>query len=234
MNIVDGTVLDHIRGRLMVSCQAYPGEPLNTPATMAAMAQSVVLGGACAVRAQGIDELRAVRAAVDVPIVGLEKADTADVFITPTVDSALRVAATGCEVVAVDGTRRPRPDGHPLATTVIALRKHHPDVLIMADCATADDARAAVSAGVDIIGSTLAGYTDDHPATIGPDLEMLARICEAVDLPVVAEGRYNTPDEVSAAFARGAISVCVGSAITHPRRITERFVAAITESGGRP
>src|SRR5699024_4897555 len=106
-----GAVLARMRGQLMVSCQAYPGEPLNTPAAMAAMAQSVVMGGASAVRAQGVDAVRAVRAAVDVPVVGLEKIGTGGVFITPTVESALRVATTGCDVVAVDGTRRPRPDG---------------------------------------------------------------------------------------------------------------------------
>lgn len=233
MSSSGGTVLDRIHGRLMVSCQAYPGEPMNTPGTIAALAQSVVLGGACAVRAQGIEELHAVRSVVDVPVIGLEKIGRERVFITPTVESALRVAATGCDVVAVDGTRRPRPDGQDLAATVTALRERHPQVLIMADCATVDDAREAVAAEVDIVGSTLAGYTDDHPATVGPDLDMLAQMCAAVALPVVAEGRYNTPDEVSAGFDRGAFSVCVGSAITHPQRITERFVAALGDGSGR-
>lgn len=223
--------MDHIRGRLMVSCQAYPGEPLNEPAIMAAMAESVVAGGACAVRAEGVADLQAVRAVVDVPLVGLEKLGTSGVFITPTVESALRIAATGCDVVAVDGTRRPRPDGHDLTETVVALRQHHPDVLIMADCATAADAAASAAAGVDMVGSTLAGYTEDRPATTGPDLEVLSEICAVVDIPVIAEGRYHTTDDVGAAFERGAWSVCVGSAITHPRRLTERFVAALAPVG---
>lgn len=221
------TVLDHIHHRVMVSCQAYEDEPLNQPAIMAAMARSVVRGGACAIRAEGLADLQAVREAIDVPLVGLEKIGTDGVFITPTLDSALRVAGTGCDVLALDGTRRPRPDGRDLASTVAGIRERHPTLLIMADCATRDDAVAAVDAGVDIVGSTLAGYTEDRAATAGPDLEVLAEMCASVGVPVVAEGRYHTPHDVTAAFAAGAHSVCVGSAITHPQRITERFVAAV-------
>ena len=229
MTALEGDVLGRIHRRLIVSCQAYPGEPMNDPAIMAAMAESVVAGGASAVRAEGIADLRAVRQAVGAPVFGLEKIGTHGVFITPTVESALRVAETGCEVVAIDGTRRLRPDGNQLAATVDALRERHPRVLIMADCATVDDAKASVAVGVDLVGSTLAGYTDDHPATAGPDLDMLAQICVSVDVPVIAEGRYSAPEEVRAAFARGAFSVCVGSAITHPRRLTESFVASLAQ-----
>ncbi|MGD7704660.1 N-acetylmannosamine-6-phosphate 2-epimerase [Microlunatus sp. Y2014] len=221
------SVLDRIRGGLMVSCQAYPGEPMNVPSIMAAVAASVVAGGAVGVRAEGLADLHAVRAAVDVPLVGLEKIGTDGVFITPTLASALAVAATGCEIVAIDGTVRPRPNGRDLAATVSGIRAEHPDLLIMGDCATVDDARAAVAAGVDLVGTTLAGYTEHRPPTDGPDLDVLAEICAAVDVPVVAEGRYETPEHVVAAFDRGAFSVCVGSAITHPQRITARFVASL-------
>ena len=104
-------VIEAIRGRLVVSCQAYPGEPMLDPRTMSQVAQSAVIGGAVAIRAKGLDDLRALRAAVDVPIIGLVKVGKEGVFITPTLADCVEVAETGCEVVAIDGTRRPRPDG---------------------------------------------------------------------------------------------------------------------------
>ncbi|MFE5338460.1 N-acetylmannosamine-6-phosphate 2-epimerase [Isoptericola sp. NPDC056573] len=219
-------VLDAMRGRLTVSCQAYPGEPLRDPRTTAQMARAVVAGGAAAVRAQGTDDVAAVVAAVDVPVVGLWKDGGSGVFITPTLDHALAVARAGAHVVALDGTRRPRPDGRTLAQTVAALRSGA-DVLVMADCGSLDDARAAQDAGVDLLGTTLAGYTGERPRTDGPDLELLDELLSGCELPVVVEGRVHTPDQAAAALRRGAFSVCVGTAITHPTTITGWFVDAM-------
>ncbi|MFE5341963.1 N-acetylmannosamine-6-phosphate 2-epimerase [Isoptericola sp. NPDC056578] len=219
-------VLDAMRGRLTVSCQAYPGEPLRDPRTTAQMARAVVAGGAAAVRAQGTDDVAAVVAAVDVPVVGLWKDGGSGVFITPTLDHALAVARAGAHVVALDGTRRPRPDGRTLAQTVAALRSGA-DVLVMADCGSLDDARAAQDAGVDLLGTTLAGYTGERPRTDGPDLELLDELLTGCELPVVVEGRVHTPDQAAAALRRGAFSVCVGTAITHPTTITGWFVDAM-------
>ncbi|MFD4261562.1 N-acetylmannosamine-6-phosphate 2-epimerase [Streptomyces sp. NPDC058534] len=219
-------VLDTMRGRLTVSCQAYPGEPLRDPRTTAQMAQAVVDGGAAAIRAQGIEDVKAVVAAVDVPVVGLWKDGTSGVFITPTLEHALAVARAGAHVVALDGTRRPRPDGRTLAQTVALLRAET-DVLVMADCGSVDDARAAEDAGVDLLGTTLAGYTGERPKTDGPDLELLDALLERSSLPVVVEGRVHTPSQAAAAIERGAFSVCVGTAITHPTTITNWFAGAL-------
>lgn len=219
-------VLDAMRGRLTVSCQAYPGEPLRDPRTTARMAQAVVAGGAAAVRAQGIEDLTAVVTAVDVPVVGLWKDGTSGVFITPTLEHALAVARAGAHVVALDGTRRPRPDRRTLAQTVELLRAET-DVLVMADCGSAEDARAAEDAGVDLLGTTLAGYTGERPMTDGPDLELLDELLGQSSLPVVVEGRVHTPAQAAAAIGRGAFSVCVGTAITHPTTITGWFSAAL-------
>lgn len=221
-------VLEKMRGGLVVSCQAYPGEPMRDPRTTVQVAQSVVRGGAVGVRVQGIDDVLAVSGVVDVPVVGLWKDGDDPVFITPTLEHAIAVARAGADVVALDGTRRPRPDGLTLRATVQALRVRYPDVAVMADCGSLDDALAAQEAGADCVGTTLAGYTGERPRTVGPDLELVAQVVERCSVPVVVEGRVNTPQDAARALALGAATVCVGTAITHPTTITSWFVEAVT------
>ena len=216
------SLLETLRGRLIVSCQAYPGEPLRLPEVTARMAQAVVAGGAVAVRVQGLEDIRAARAAVDVPVIGLWKDGSGPVFITPTLEHARSVQRAGADVIALDGTRRPRPDGLDLAETVRRLRAES-EAWIMADCGSLADAQAAEEAGVDFLGTTLSGYTDERPAAAGPDLELIARIVETCALPVIAEGRIRTPQEARLAIDAGALAVCVGTAITHPTTITRGF-----------
>lgn len=193
--------------------------------TMARIARSAVIGGAAGIRLQGIDDIRA-GADVKVPIIGLWKDGDDGVLITPTLRHALAVADAGAEVVALDGTRRARPDGLTLAETIMRLREKH-DVLVMADCGSLDDALAAESAGADIIGTTLSGYTGERPMTDGPDLELIAQISERCVKPVVAEGRIHSPAHVVAARDAGAWAVCAGTAITHPTTITSWFAGAL-------
>lgn len=219
--------LDGLRGRLIVSCQAYPGEPMRDPRTMAQVAQSAVIGGAAAVRVQGLADIQQVRSAVEVPVIGLWKDGHEGVFITPTLRHALACANAGAHVVALDGTRRTRPDGLSLAETIRGIRAES-HALVMADCGSLDDALAASSAGADLIGTTLAGYTGEREKTVGPDLELLEQLA-AADLgrPVIAEGRISTPVQARQALDAGAFAVVVGTAITHPASITSWFVGAI-------
>lgn len=226
----DVNVLEKILGQLIVSCQAYPGEAMRDPRTMAQVAQAVVAGGAAAVRVQGIEDIRHAVASVEVPIVGLIKEGTEGVFITPTLEHAVRVVEAGAQIVALDGTRRPRPDGLTLAQTITRLRDRA-EVTVMADCGSFEDVLAAVDAGADIVGTTLAGYAGSRPLTKGPDLELIRQVADAVTLPVVAEGRIHTPAQVAAAMACGADAVCVGTAITHPSTITSWFARAMADSG---
>lgn len=225
------SVLERLSGRLIVSCQAYPGEPMRDPRTMMQVAQSAVIGGAAGIRAQGIDDLVALRAALDVPLIGLVKDGHDGVFITPTLEHCLAVAATGAEIVALDATRRPRPDGRTFAETVAALKDAHPGVLVMADCGSADDARMAQDAGAELLGTTLAGYTGERVKTEGPDWEMVDAVVALAGVPVVVEGRVHTPAQASEALRRGAFAVVVGTAITHPATLTSWFVAALTRAG---
>lgn len=217
-----------LRGGLVVSCQAYPGEPLRHPESMARIAQSAVTGGAVGIRAQGLDDIRAIGEVVDVPQIGLWKVGAEGVFITPTLDHALAVAKAGADIVAIDGTRRPRPDGLTLGETIRRLREAT-GRLVMADTGSVDDALAAEDAGADIVGTTLSGYTGERPVSDGPDLALVEILASRLAVPVFAEGRIHTPADAKAALDAGAYSVVVGTAITHPATITSWFVDALAE-----
>ncbi|MFV4913818.1 N-acetylmannosamine-6-phosphate 2-epimerase [Microbacterium lacticum] len=218
-------LLDTLRDGLIVSCQSYPGEPMRDPRTMAQIARAAVVGGAAGVRLQGLDDIRAA-SDVGVPVVGLWKDGDDDVFITPTLAHARAVAEAGAHIVAIDGTRRARPDGFTLAETIAELKATH-DVLVMADCGSLDDAIAAEAAGADILGTTLSGYTGERRKTAGPDIDLIAAVVDACSRPVVAEGRIHTPADARRAKDAGAFAVCVGTAITHPSTLTSWFVQAL-------
>ncbi|MFE4466023.1 N-acetylmannosamine-6-phosphate 2-epimerase [Oerskovia sp. NPDC056781] len=221
-----------LRGGLVVSCQAYPGEAMRDPRTMTQVALAAVRGGAVGIRVQGVADVEHVTHAfaelgITVPVTGLWKDGTDGVFITPTLRHAVAVAHAGATIVAIDGTRRPRPDGLSLAQTVAGLREQAA-ALVMADCGSLDDALAARDAGVDVVGTTLSGYTGERPRTDGPDLELLAQLVDRLDVPVIAEGRVHSPAQARAALDAGAWAVVVGTAITHPTSITGWFVDALT------
>lgn len=220
-------LISSLAGTLVVSCQAYPGEPMRHPETMAQVAESAVRGGAAAIRAQGLDDIALIRSRVDVPLIGLWKDGDSPVYITPTLQHARAVCEAGADIVAIDGTRRPRPDRLTLAATIAGLRAERA-ALVMADCGSLADAVAAAESGADLIGTTLAGYTGERPAGPGPDLELVQQICARLPgIPVIAEGRYHTPDQARAALDSGAHAVVVGTAITHPTTITTWFAQAL-------
>lgn len=223
-------VLAAVRGGLIVSCQAYPGEPMRDPRTMTQIAQAAVLGGAVGIRAQGLDDLRSMRAVLGVPLIGLLKTDDPEVYITPTLEASLAVAATGVEIVALDGTRRVRPDGRSLAATISALKAEHPGVIAMADCGSLADALAAEEAGADVVGTTLAGYSGERQKTEGPDWEVIDEVVARCTVPVIAEGRIHSPADAAEAIRRGVWSVVVGTAITHPTTITGWFAHAVADA----
>lgn len=223
-------IADAIKGRLVVSCQAYPGEPMLDPNTMAQVAESAVRGGAAAIRAKGLDDLRAIKSRVDVPVIGLVKVGDSGVYITPTLKDCVEVAETGCEIIAIDGTRRERPDGRTLAETIAEFKAQFPEVLVMADCGSAGDAAAAQEAGADLIGTTLVGYSGERPKTKGVDWEAVDEILAVADRPVIVEGRVHTPEVAAEAMKKGAWSVVVGTAITHPATITGWFAEAVANA----
>jgi N-acylglucosamine-6-phosphate 2-epimerase len=209
---------------IVVSCQAAPDNPLHGPQSMALMARAAVAGGSAAIRANGAPDIAAIRAAVEVPILGIDKVgDPSGVFITPDADAAARVVAAGADVVALDGTLRRRPDGRSLRDHVGEIRARL-DVELMADVDSLEAGVAAREAGVDLVATTLSGYTGGEVPD-GPDVRLVAELSRTLDCPVVAEGRYWTVDDVKAGFDAGAHAIVVGTAITNPMAITRRFVA---------
>ena len=228
-----GLMITSLAGGLIVSCQAYPGEPLRDPMIMSRMAEAAVRGGAVGIRAQGPDDIRLIHQHVRVPQIGLWKIGSDGVFITPTLEHALAVVDAGAEIVAVDGTRRERPDGLTLAETIAAVHDRTA-ALVMTDAGDVDDGLAAQDAGADLVGTTLSGYTGSRPTTDGPDLDLIHALAGRLDVPLLAEGRVHTPAQARACLDAGAHAVVVGTAITHPTTITSWFAEALTASRGRP
>ncbi len=226
-------LLDTLRGGLIVSCQARPGNPMKSPRIMAAFAQAAELAGAVGLRANGGTDIRAIRAVCKLPIIGINKRRDPrwPVYITPTVAAAREVVRAGAEIVAVDATHRARQGGATPEELIAALHKEL-RCIVMADIDSLDEGLAAAAAGADIIATTMAGYTPARPACEGPDLELLADLARHVQLPVICEGRIQKPEHVAAAFAAGAYAVVVGTAITNPIAIAQSFARA-TPRGAR-
>lgn len=222
-------VLAGLRGGLVVSCQPVGGGPMDSPGIVAAMAAAAVAGGAAAVRIEGLDNLRAARDAVRVPIIGILKRDLADspVRITPHVEDVAAIAGTGADIIAVDGTDRQRPAA--IADLLRAI--HAAGCLAMADCATASDGAACKALGFDILGTTLSGYTaETATAEAGPDFGLI-RAFRALGAFTMAEGRFNSPDLAARALAAGADAVTVGTALTRLEVMTGWFAAALAPRG---
>lgn len=219
------SLLESLRRGLIVSVQAWRGSALDDPYIVAAMAAAAQAGGAVAVRIAGIDHLRAVRARVSLPIVGLIKREYSgfETYITPTLEEARAVVATGAEIVAFDATARPRPKGTEIGDLVAAI--HGERRLALADCSTAADAIAAIGAGADIVATTLCGYTAE---TAGQTLPALHLVRELASLRCfdLCEGGVRAPADVRAAFDAGADAVCVGSAITNVDWLIREFAGA--------
>ena len=224
------SVLDRLRGGLVVSVQAEAESPLNAPEAIALLARAAARNGAAGLRVEGSARLGAVRRAVELPLIGIVKRAYPGFapYITAGRREIAEVVAAGAEIVAFDATARPRPDGTTVATAIGAIHAH--GRLAMADCATADDAQAAARAGADIVATTLCGYTDETRGTPLPALELLGA-CAATGAFAIAEGGVATPDDVRAAFAAGAAAVVVGTAITNVDVLVRRFAAAARRGG---
>jgi N-acylglucosamine-6-phosphate 2-epimerase len=225
-------LLAAIAGSLIVSVQpdAYHPEldPMNDTNVITAMAESVLQGGATALRINSPVHVQAVKARVTVPVFGLYKFDIDgfDVRITPTMNHAKALADAGADVIALDATNRPRPSGL-TAAQFIQVVKQETGLYVMADISTLDEGIAAAEAGADFIATTLSGYTAYSPQSEGPDYALVEALKKAIDTPIVAEGRISTPEEARKLLDAGAFAVTVGSAITRPRSITQRYLRTI-------
>ena len=225
-------ILQQLRGGLIVSCQADPGDPLRDPHITAAMAQAAVLGGAVGIRASGPEDTAAIRSAVRLPIIGIYKYDLPgfQVRITPTVALAVEIAQAGADLIALDATQRPHPGGIE-AGDLIKQVKAKTGKPVLVDISTLHEGLRAAEAGADAILPTLSGYTDYSPQRTEPYFELIEELASRLSVPVIAEGRIAMPAQAVQALALGAWAVCVGSAITRPRWIAEQFATALLRKG---
>ncbi|WP_047046924.1 N-acetylmannosamine-6-phosphate 2-epimerase [Vibrio mexicanus] len=222
-------MLAALKGELIASVQALPHEPLFGSETIVKMAAAVLEGGAQALRIQSTDDIKAVKQAFPtVPVIGLIKQDYSDseIFITPTSKEVKAIIDAGADMIALDMTGRTRPSGETIEDLIGQIRQS--SCTIMADIATFEQGVEAQRLGVDCVSTTLSGYTPDtaHNGD-APDFALIRRLSQALTIPVIAEGRVSTPNHVSQAMAAGAWTVVVGSAITRPQLITQKFVSAI-------
>jgi N-acetylmannosamine-6-phosphate 2-epimerase / N-acetylmannosamine kinase len=215
-----------LRGRLIVSCQAPVGDPFSEPDLLALFARAAVRGGAAAIRTEGVDAVRAIKAATQVPVVGLRKVMMPDgrIMITPTDEDAEVLVTAGADMIAIDCTSRGQKHG---ALERLRWIRSHLHVPVWADIATFDEAIEAERAGADAVLSTLRGYTDETAGVSGFEASFIAALAERVRVPIIAEGRIHTVEQASAALAAGAYSVVVGTAITRPEEITRRFASSM-------
>jgi N-acylglucosamine-6-phosphate 2-epimerase len=216
-----------LAGRLVVSCQAHGVSVLaHAPEALALIAQAAVQGGAAGIRADGPETIRAMRARIGVPIIGIRKVVIeGEVCITPDCAGATQVIEAGAELVAMDATGRPRPGGQPLEQVIECV--HRRGAAALADVATVAQGLTAARLGADMVGTTLSGYTPDSPNQVEPDFELLSALVSQSPVPVFAEGRIATPEQAREALARGAAFVVVGTAITDPLALTARFVQGL-------
>jgi N-acylglucosamine-6-phosphate 2-epimerase len=215
------------RGSLIVSCQARADNPLHGPQFMGAMALAARDGGAKAIRANGPEDVRAVRAA-GLPVIGIHKifADNVPVYITPTIAAADALAGAGADIIALDCTPRPRHGDEPAA--IIAHIRDDLGLESFADISTLEEGIAAARMGATYVSTTLSGYTSNtEPKPDGPDFALIRALAGRVDTPIIAEGRFNTPELARAAIEAGAYAVVVGTMITNPREITKSFARAV-------
>ncbi len=226
-------VINKLRHGLIVSCQAEGESPFNNPAGVTGFAICAQMGGAVAIRAEGVENIRAIRQNIQLPVIGLVKTlfEDGSVRITGSEKEVKDLIEAGCDIIAIDGTFRLREGKS--GPEFIRFIKEKYRLALMADISTFEEALACQQAGADCISTTLSGYT---PATTdrakeGPDFELLARLVEAIGstTPIIAEGRINSPALARQAIGLGAWAVVAGTAITRPQIITKWYYDAINK-----
>lgn len=223
--------VEQLKGKLIVSCQALPHEPLHSSFIMGRMALAAKEGGACGIRANTREDIKEIQQNVDLPVIGIVKRDYEDseIYITPTMKEVDELMEVKPEIIAMDATIAKRPGGLTLDEFFHQVKEKYPDQLWMADCSTVEEALHADELGFDFIGTTMVGYTpqSEHLKIEANDFEIIREIVSKAKHRVIAEGNINTPEKARRVIELGAFSVVVGSIITRPQLITKNFADAL-------
>lgn len=222
-------IFHRIKGGLIVSCQAEGDDPFNSPEGVSLFAKAAEMGGACGIRSEGIEKTKKILETVKLPVVGLIKSQFEDGFVKITgsfkdVEALLQI---GCHIIAIDGTFRKR-EGLKGPDFISEVKKRF-DCVIMADCSTIEDLVACANSGADCVSTTLAGYTPETknlPKNI-PDYNLVLEGVKRTSIPLIAEGRINSPEAAAKMLELGAWAVVVGTAITRPRVVVMQYVEAM-------
>ncbi len=209
-------LFEQLKGKIIVSCQAVPGEPLyvEEKSIMYLMARAAKQAGTPAIRTSSIRDVIAIKEETGLPVIGLIKIkyEGFESYITPTMKEVDELAAAGSDVIAFDCTAQKRGDGKTIDEFIAEVRKKYPDAILMADISTYEEGINAWRLGVDMVGTTMSGYTAHSPKTDGPDYELVKRLSAEVDIPVIGEGRVHSPEQAVEMLNAGAFAVVVGGA----------------------
>ena len=222
-------MLEQIKGKLVVSCQALDDETLHSSFIMGRMALAAQMGGAAGIRAQSKEDIDEIMKVVDLPVIGIVKRTYPDseIYITPTKKEIDELLATKCQMIAIDATNRKRPNNEKLEDLVQYIHAHNR--LAMADCSTYEECMHAQSIGFDCVSTTLCGYTSYSKLLDGPHYELIEKLVKDCKVPIIAEGKINTPEDLKKVFDLGVHSAVVGGAITRPQDITKKFVKVLNK-----
>ena len=231
--MVKEKLLKEIKGKLIVSCQALEGEPLyiENSSIMPLMARAAKQAGAAAIRTNGVRDVIGIKEETNLPIIGIIKKgyEGYEQYITVTMDEIDQLVQAGADIIAMDCTLRERVDGRSVSEFIQAIKEKYPQIILMADISNLEEGINAWKAGIDMVGTTLSGYTEYTLKLEEPDFKLIEDLAKNIDIPIIAEGRIHTPEQATKALDLGAHAVVVGGAITRPLEIATRFVDAISK-----
>lgn len=226
-------IFEKIKGQIIVSCQAVPGEPLyvEEKSIMYLMARAAKQAGTPAIRTSSVRDVVAIKEETGLPVIGLIKIvyPGFESYITPTMKEVDELVAVQSDIVALDCTMRKRGDGKTIEEFIKEIKQKYPDIILMADISTYEEGVNAQRAGVDLVGTTMSGYTEYSPKIDGPDYELVRRLSKDLEIPVIGEGKVHSPKQAVKMLEAGAFAVVVGGAITRPLEIATRFIQAISD-----
>lgn len=218
-------ILNKLKNGIIISSQAMPDEPFYNPIAMEAMIKTVAMGGAHGLRVAGARDISIAKNCCNLPVIGITKPKVIPenfkdvVYITPTIQDVESLIEA--DIIAFDGTNRKRNNNNTRLDIINHI--HNLNRLAMADVSTFEEGIDATKEGADIISTTLAGYTSYSNSSDSPDFNLLKDLVNNLDIPVILEGRIWNPNDVQKAFELGAYAVVIGSAVTRPHHIVQRF-----------